>query len=244
MSNSIVYNLDCMEGMKQFPDKHFALAIVDPPYGINAPNMTMGSNPNRSGRDVRGEIQYGRTSVAQKIKKGRLNSGGGHFAGRNLTTMDCSWDTAVPIPEYFAELKRVSKNQIIFGANYFDLAPTRCMICWDKIQPWDNFSQFELAWTSFDYPAKLFRLSNRWGANDELKIHPTQKPTKLYKAILDYFAEDGDNIFDSHVGSGSHRIAAYQMGYDFTGYEIDKEYFEAAEKRFKLVTSQTTMFQP
>jgi hypothetical protein len=162
-------NIDCMEYMAACKDKEFDLAIVDPPYGINAANMTMGSNPKRKGRDGRGELQYGSISVAQKLKKERLNGGGGYFKGRNLTTMNCDWDMHPPTQEYFSELRRVSKNQIIWGGNYFVLPPTRCMLCWDKMQPWDNFSQFELAWTSFDSPAKLKRLSNRGGQTMKIK---------------------------------------------------------------------------
>ena len=124
------------------------------------------------------------------------------------------------------------------GGNYFHLPPTRCIICWDKMQPWENFSQFEMAWTSFDKPAMLLSLSNRGGANLEKKIHPTQKPVKLYAWILKRLANDGNKILDTHLGSGSSRIAAYNMGFDFVGFELDKEYFEAQEKRFKDYVSQ------
>lgn len=148
--------------------------------------MNMGSNPNR-----KQEGQYPGESVAVKLRKGRLNSGGGHFAGKNLTTMNCDWDSAIPTAEYFTELMRVSKSQIIWGGNYFGLPATRCIICWDKMQPWENFSQWEMAWTSLDKPAPLIRLSNRGGANDENKIHPTQKPVKLYKWLLSKFGNGG-----------------------------------------------------
>lgn len=231
-----VRNIDCMIGMKEYPDQYFDLAIVDPPYGINASNMQMGSSPSRSENN-----QYPGESTAVKLKKGRLNSGGGHFAGRNLTTMNCDWDSAIPDEAYFTELKRVSKNQIIWGSNYFPLPPTRCMLCWDKKQPWDNFSQFELAWTSFDGPAKLFRQSNRGGANDENKIHPTQKPIKLYSWILHHYATPTDKILDTHLGSGSSRIAAYITNLDFTGFELDKSYFDAQEARFAQHIAQLTL---
>lgn len=227
-----------MVAMAQMEDNKYALAIVDPPYGINASNMQMGNHPTRLHKDGSGPG----ISTAVKLKKGRLNSGGGHFAGRNLTTMNCDWDSATPTKEYFNELKRISKNQIIWGSNYFDLPPTRCMLCWDKKQPWDNFSQFELAWTSFDGPAKLFRLSNRGGANDENKIHPTQKPVLLYRWIYKHFGKEGDKIIDTHLGSGSNRIAADSMGFDFDGYEIDQKYFESQEKRFHQYKSQTVLF--
>jgi len=238
MASSIVYNEDCMSGMRQYPDKYFELAIVDPPYGINASNMQMGNHPTRLHKDGSGPG----VSTAVKLKKGRLNSGGGHFAGKNLTKMNCDWDMEIPNEEYFIELKRVSKNQIIWGSNYFPLPPTRCMVCWDKKQPWDNFSQIELAWTSFDYPAKLISLSNRGGANDESKIHPTQKPILVYRWLLDQFASEGDKILDTHLGSGSSRIAASDMGFDFIGYELDKNYFDASVKRFEQFQSQQKLF--
>lgn len=226
-----------MLGMAEYPDKFFDLAIVDPPYGINASNMQMGHNPTRLHKDGTGPG----VSTAVKLKKGRLNSGGGHFAGKNLTTMNCDWDNAIPDEAYFAELNRVSKNQIIWGSNYFPLPPTRCMLCWDKKQPWDNFSQFELAWTSFDSPAKLFRLSNRGGSNDESKIHPTQKPVLLYRWVMKHYAEEGDRILDTHLGSGSSRIAAFGMGFDFYGFEMDTPYFDSQEKRFEQYKSQLTL---
>ena len=143
------------------------------------------------------------------------------------------WDHA-PSPEYFKELFRISKNQIIWGGNYFHLQPTRCVLVWDKVQPWENFSQVEIAWTSFKSPAKLFKYDNRTGD----KIHPTQKPVALYKWIFQHFAKPGDKILDTHLGSGSRRIAAYDAGLDFYGYEIDEEYFKAQEQRFYNHTAQ------
>lgn len=241
MPESLVFNCDCLPEMRNMPDNCFDLAIVDPPYGINAQNMTMGSNPKRFGRDKRGEIQYGSISVAQKLKKGRLNTGSGKLKNRNLNKMNCNWDSETPSEEYFTQLFRVSKNQIIWGYNYFHLPPTRGIICWNKNQPWDNFSQFELAWTSFDTPAKLFTFSNRGGSNDLIKIHPTEKPKQLYKFCLKHFAKPGDRILDTHLGSGSSRIACWDGGFDFTGYEINKEYFDASEKRFQNHIKQTVM---
>ena len=152
-----------------------------------------------------------------KLKNRCLNSG-------NIQL----WDTR-PSKEYFEELFRVSKNQIIWGGNYFNLPPTRCIICWDKMQPWPNFSQIEIAWTSFNSPAKIFKYDNR---TDD-KIHPTQKPISLYAWILKNYAKSGNKIFDSHLGSGSNRIAAYKLGFDFYATEIDKDYFEAQENRFR-----------
>lgn len=239
---SKIFNMDCIEGMKQYPDKYFDLAIVDPPYGINAPNMTMGSNPNRKGRDKRGELQYGNISTAQKLKKGRLNSGAGKLKNRTPNTMNCDWDYEKPSAEYFEQLFRVSKNQIIWGGNYFDLPPTRGFIVWNKNQPWDNFSQAEFAWTSFDCPAKLFTYSNRGGANEEKKIHPTQKPYYLYDYCLTHFAKKGDKILDTHLGSGSSRIATHKAGLDFVGFEIDADYFAASDKRYHDFIKQLTLF--
>lgn len=217
---NIAYNIDCMEYMRKCSDNTFDIAIVDPPYGINAPKMNMGS--------------YGKyTSTAVKIRKKRFNKGGGHYAKSALNTMNLDWDMNPPTEEYFEELFRVSKNQIIFGYNYFELPSTRCFVCWDKLQSIDNFSQVELAWTSFDYPSKITRMATRGGRNDKEKIHPTQKPIALYMQLINMFCNPGDKILDTHLGSGSSRIAAYNLGFDFVGCEIDKEYFDSAESRFR-----------
>lgn len=239
---SEVFLGDNLDYMRSVPDNYFELAVVDPPYGINATNMTMGSNPNRKGRDERGELQYGNVSVAQKLKKGRLNSGGGKLKNRLLNTSDINWDNEPPPQEYFEHLFRISKNQIIFGGNYFPLPPTRGYGVWDKKQPWDNFSQVELIWTSFDCPAWIFRYSNKGGNNLETKIHPTQKPVEVYRFILDKFATQGDRIFDSHLGSGSSRIAADGFGMDFYGCERDEKYYQDQNKRFEIYKSQTKLF--
>jgi len=222
--------------MSRYPDHYFDLAIVDPPYGINASNMQMGSHPNRSKNDGFGSGPS--VSTAVKSKKGRLNSGGGHFKGKNLTTMNCDWDNAIPDLEYFEELKRVSKNQIIWGGNYFPLPPTRGIVVWDKKQAWDNFSQVELAWTSFDCPAKLYRLSNTGGANDQDKIHPTQKPISLYKYILSKFAKEGDKILDTHLGSGTIAIACHDYGFELTACELDFNYYNSAIDKIEKHVSQ------
>lgn len=234
-----VYNADCLPAMKEFPDKYFDLAIVDPPYGINAPSMQMGSNPNRSRTDGYGSGPG--ISTAVKLK-GRLNQGSGKLKNRMLNKSSIGWDNEVPTAEYFDELFRVSKNQIIWGGNYFDLPPTRCIVCWDKMQPWDNFSQWEMAWTSFDKPAKMYRLSNTGGNNLEAKIHPTQKPTKLYSWILSEFGEGIKNVISTHVGSGSDRIACFDSGLAFTGYEINTMHFEDQENRFRQHKAQLKLF--
>lgn len=188
---SELYNMDCVEGMKHYPDKYFDLAIVDPPYGINATEMQMGSHPTRSRNDGYGSGPG--ISTAVKLK-GRLNNGSGKLKNRLLNKSNIGWDNEKPTKEYFEQLFRISKNQIIWGGNYFDLSTSRCVLCWDKCQPWENFSQWEMAWTSFDKPAALFKYSNTGGANVEKKIHPTQKPIKLYKWILSRFAKPGQRI--------------------------------------------------
>lgn len=148
-----------------------------------------------------------------------------------------SWDVP-PTKEYFNEVMRVSINQVIWGGNYFKLPPCRCFVVWDKMQPFPNFSRCEYAWTSFDRPAKMFEFDNRYSG----KIHPTQKPVELYAWIYSKFAKPGDKILDTHLGSGSSRIAAYDAGLDFVGCEIDKDYFEAQEERFKAYISQESLF--
>ncbi len=232
-------HIDNIEYMKSCGDKVFDLAIVDPPYGINAANMQMGSHPTRSRNDGHGSGPG--ISAAVKLK-GRLNSGGGKLKNRLLNKSDIGWDSEIPSPEYFEQLKRVSKNQIIWGGNYFPLPPTRCILAWNKMQPWENFSQFEMAWTSFDKPAGLISLSNTGGANAESKIHPTQKPIKLYEWVLRRYAAKGQRILDTHLGSGSSAIAAHYFGCDFVGCEINESYYNDAVKRFKTKTSQSILF--
>lgn len=232
---------DCVDFLKYLDDKSFDIAIVDPPYGINAPNMKMGSNPNRKGIDNRGELQYGGVSTAEKLKKGRLNSGAGKLKDRTLNTMNCEWDNKKPSAEYFKQLFRVSKNQIIWGGNYFGLPPCRCFIVWNKEQPWENFSQAEYAWTSYDRPSKVFTHSNRGGANQENKIHPTQKPVELYTYLLGRFAVFGDTILDTHSGSGSLAVACIKTGYDFLAIEKNREYYESSKKRIEAAMRQTNL---
>ena len=227
MKENIALNIDCMEYMKTLPDKAFDLAIVDPPYGILAPKMDMAHGVPCKGSPA---------STAEKMRQLRRDKGAGKLKNRALNTMGCDWDDSPPSQEYFTELFRVSKNQIIWGGNYFNLPPTRGIVCWDKQQPWENFSQWEMAWTSFDKPAKLVSISTT--RTGEEKIHPTQKPVKLYKWLLMNFASEGDRILDTHLGSGSSRIACAELGFDFVGCEIDKAYFELQEKRFKEWASQ------
>lgn len=159
---------------------------------------------------------------------GGQTGGSGKLKGRvfNNGYID-RWDKA-PDKVFFDELRRVSENVIIWGGNYFDLPPTRCFICWDKVQPWENFSQVEYAWTSFESPAQLFRFDNRTGD----KIHPTQKPIELYAYLLRKYAKSGGAIFDPMMGSQSSRIAAYKLGFDYVGCEIDTKYFSDGCERF------------
>lgn len=152
-----------------------------------------------------------------------------------------SWDERPIGPEYFTELFRVSVNQIIWGGNYYALPPTKHCVIWDKKQPEAlSFGMFDFAWTSFEGANKAFRLS----AMDEAdcRIHPTQKPVALYKWLLTNYAKPSDTILDTHLGSGSSRIAAYDLGFDFTGYELDKDYFDAQEKRFADHIAQPKLF--
>lgn len=240
MTKSEVFNLDCKVGMKETPDKYYDVAIVDPPYGINATAMQMGSAPNRSRNDGHGSGP----SVSTAVKtKGRLNDGRGKLRNRNLNKASIDWDNIIPDDEYFTELFRVSKHQIIWGGNYFNLPPTRGIVAWNKLQPWENFSQFELAWTSFDVPAKMFTMSNT-GGNKEKKIHPTQKPIELYRYLIDRFVlpYGYTNILDTHLGSGSSRIAADEYKIEFTGYETNKMHFDDQEKRYQKYKSQVRLF--
>lgn len=207
-------NMDCMEMMKEFPDKHFDLAIVDPPYGV-------GQHFN---------FRYG---VGEEV-----------------------YENNKPNPEYWKELFRVSKNQIVWGGNYFtsNLPENRCWISWFKGNPLNSFSDFELAWTSFDKVSRAVKIES-YGFNHSDKrftgnstIHPTQKPIQLYNWILENFVSEekmhnwGGGILDTHLGSGSIAIACHYAGYDLTACEIDKEYYDAAMKRIKEQTIQTTIF--
>jgi site-specific DNA-methyltransferase (adenine-specific) len=212
MPISEVYNEDCMIGMARYPDKFFGLAIVDPPYGIG----------------------FG------KFNRTNCDSAGNRYKSDKYKNSD--WDIEPPPQEYFEQLFRVSKNQIIWGGNYFNLPPTRGFIFWYKNQPVPNFADGEFAWTSFDKVAKCFdyryygNLEGNSSASE--KVHPTQKPVALYKWLLQNYAQPGNKILDTHMGSQSSRIAAYQMGFDYFGWEIDKDYFEAGNKRFKEQTAQ------
>lgn len=191
-------NIDCMDYMRDVPDKYFQLAICDPPYGIgkDGQKKTTGGNGGRKAHDFKG------------------------------------WDNDIPEEEYFIELFRVSDNQIIWGANYFTkyLKGSMGWIFWDKGQD-INQSDGEFAYTSFQVAARR-KIMNRVELLKEGTIHPTQKPAKLYRWLLHNYAKQGDKIFDSHLGSGSIAIACHDMRFDLVGCEIDKDYYDAAVKRF------------
>ncbi len=167
-----------------------------------------------------------------------INSSGrlGHYGGKGK-----KWDKETPSQKYFDELQRISNNQIIWGGNYFFLKPTRCFLIWDKQQPQNvSFASCEYAWTSFNLSAKTFYM--RPQNADNIRIHPTQKPVKLYEWLLMNYAKEGDKILDTHLGSGSIAIACHNLGYDLTGYEIDKDYYESAIKRIEQHKAQQRLF--
>ena len=207
-----ITNEDNMQLMARYPDNYFELAIVDPPYGINLANMNMG---------------IGNTKKASKAK--------------NRKWKPKDWDNEIPKDEYFIELQRVSKNQIIWGGNYFDLGICNKFIIWDKEVPAGlSFSDCEYAWTSFSGANKIFRYSAYLNKNE--KFHPTQKPPQLYKWLLDKYAKQGDKILDTHLGSGSIAIACHDYGFELTACELDVEYYEKAIQRIKNHTSQQSLF--
>lgn len=157
--------------------------------------------------------------------------GAGRLKNRTLNRHDMSWDIK-PSEDFFAALRRIGRHVIIWGGNYFNLGPCRCFICWDKQQVWPNFSQCEFAYTDFDKPAKHISFANRGGGKDLISWHPTVKPVELYAYCLRTFAKEGNIIFDPMMGSQSSRIAAYKMGFEYVGCEIDKEYYDLGCMRF------------
>lgn len=215
MPISEVENIDCMEGMKKFPDKFFDLAICDIPYGIEDKISKGGGSHTKS-----------------SVKFHQLYSENGK-----------KWDIAT-VPEYFLELERVTINQVIFGANYYNMPACRGFIIYDKPEMRiHTMSDCEYAWTSFDKPAKIITVSRGFNNSQTNKrVHPTQKPVRLYKKILNNYANSGDKILDTHMGSQSSRIAAFNMGFDYWGYEIDLDYFKAGNKRFLEQTMQQQLF--
>lgn len=206
---SEVYLMDCIEGMKHYPDKYFDLACIDPPYGIG---HSLLSGEKRGSKFVR-------------------------------TERHVDWDV-LPTDNFWIELFRVSKNQIIWGGNYFldNLPPTRGMIIWDKIQMFSG-ADFEFAWTSFDNSAKAFRMSRVEAYGNIDKIHPTQKPISLYDFCFQFAKlEAGAKVLDTHLGSGSSRISANKNGLNFVGFEVEEEYFNKSCKRYDDFVSQVRLF--
>ena len=211
------YNEDCMEGMKRYKDKHFDLAIVDPPYF---------SGPDKLG-------YYGKVISKTKVKRQSYEIKG-------------SWN--IPEQKYFDQLLRISKNQIIWGINYYVIKNIgEGRIVWDKINDFSTFSDGEIAYCSLIKTVKFFRFM--WNGmlqgdmkNKESRIHPTQKPVKLYKWLLHNYAKKGDLILDTHVGSASSLIACYDMGFDAVGFELDKDYYEASKKRLNDFMAQGRLF--
>ena len=194
-----ITNEDNMKLMARYPDNHFDLAIVDPPYGIG-----ISSNPVRQQHDKK------------------------------------QWDDNIPNDNYFKELFRVSKNQIIWGGNYFDLSPTQGFFIWDKKQPHDfSLAMCEYAWSSIQKPAKMWSLSV---LKEKGKIHPTQKPVELYEWLLMNNAKEGDKILDTHGGSMSIALACHNLNFDLTLCELDAEYYEAGLKRLKQHQKQIRLF--
>ena len=217
---NVAYNVDCMDYMRTLPDKAFDLAVVDPPYG----GVTSGGYMKNS------------DSKVQLAKARKYNT--------------ALWSQKPPDREYFLELFRISKNQIIWGGNYFQTLiqkDSQCWIVWDKENGKSKYADVEMAWTSFNQAARIFRF--RWSgmlqgnmARKEYRIHPTQKPVALYSWIFSRFANPGDKIIDTHLGSGSSRIAAYDAGLNFVGCEIDKCYFKDQEERFLAHKAQGNLF--
>jgi site-specific DNA-methyltransferase (adenine-specific) len=211
-----ITNEDNMLLMARYPDNYFDLAIVDPPYGI------------------------GGDKGIQKNK--------GKFGFKKHK--NTNWDDSIPLKEYFDELFRVSKNQIIWGGNYFTyfLSPKMCWLSWFKSQTNFSFSDFELAWTSFNTKCRQFELirgfdeKGKHYSQDNSRIHPTQKPTALYKFCLEHYAKEGDKILDTHLGSGSIAIACHDYGFELTACELDKEYYDKAIQRIVNHTNQTKLF--
>jgi site-specific DNA-methyltransferase (adenine-specific) len=209
-----LYLMDCMVGMAQMPDKYFELAIVDPPYGIGIDGQKEHINKNP---------KYSRKHHEKK-----------------------NWDLSIPNAEYFRELERVSANQIVWGGNYFVEhlhKGTKGWIVWDKGQHGLTMSDCELAYSSFGCPTRVVVI-NRVELLKDGTIHPTQKPVALYKWLLTNYAKPGDKILDTHVGSASSLIACHDMGFDYMGFEIDKDYWQAATRRLEQHKAQVRLDIP
>ena len=261
MSNTIdtnkvtsdVFNMDCVEYMRTLPDNFFDIAICDPPYGdADSGDFQFGENTS-----TRNRLRFhGGDRLERYYKPTGIHTQGGTWATKyrkqSITPTEADsadirggqtdsklkridWDVA-PQQEFFDELFRVSKNQVIWGGNYFFLPPTRCFLVWRKLSISEKFSMAmcEYAWTSFKGNAKLFESVPQRGKYSG-KFHPTEKPIALYNWILDLFAKDGDKIFDPMMGSQSSRCAAFLSGYDYCGCEIDEYYFNKGNEFFERI---------
>ena len=234
------YNMDCVEAMKRFPDGFFDLAIVDPPYGDGNSGIGGGTrfggwfNKYKTVEPVREQVrQIQETGADSRAGQPSENicGGGGALRGavertggtwsKKYGKKIIAWDVA-PGKEYFQELFRVSRDQIIWGGNYFDLPPTRCFLVWRKLSISENFSMAmaEYAWTSFKGNAKVFEAAPQ-GTSKEQRFHPTAKPIKLYEWIIDRYAKPGMKILVTHVGSASSLIACHRAGLEYWGFEIE-----------------------
>ena len=200
-----IYCMDCLDGMREIPDKSIDLVITDPPYGLGS-------------RVVEGSSSSPFIKASSEEFK--------------------QWDEKIG-NEYFEEISRISKNQIIWGGNYYldILGNTRCFIIWDKMIHGNSYSDCEFAWTSFDSPARIW-VKNIVDVTMDGRIHPTQKPVKLFEWIIKNYAKEGDVICDPFFGSGSCLVAAVRMGHQFIGFEKEKTYFEKAQIRIKAAQSQ------
>jgi len=252
------YNMDCMEGMKEFPDGYFDLAIVDPPYGggavKDAEETFNGAVKGRFGGRFEKYLEEqpknpelgahfvgrGRSKKYQEMYQPeiKLDRRGGQWAAKYEKDIK-HWDVA-PDESYFKELFRVSKNQIIWGGNYFSLPPTRCFLIWRKLTISETFTMAmcEYAWTSFNENAKWIELVPQ----GKDRFHPTQKPVALYEWVLQHYAKDGDRILDTHVGSASSLIACRNTGHPFVGFEIDETYYKKSKERLDRETAQRNIF--
>lgn len=234
-------NMDCMAYMRTLPDNAFDLAVVDPPYGVGSVTYM----PRTREKAVGGFIDHYDIMIAtldmnqrKKVKVDIVHKGDSPETIRNFGDENVS-----PGPEYFEELFRVSKHQIIWGGNYFLLPPSRGFLIWKKSTVVESFSMAmaEYAWMSFNENAKVFEGAPQ-GTQSDPRIHPTQKPVALYAWIFSRYAKPGDKILDTHLGSGSSRIAAWDAGLDFVGCEIDRDYFDAQERRFQDHAAQLNLF--
>ena len=238
---------DCMEYLRSLPDNAFDLAVVDPPYGDG--NFQTPPHKRAMSRDggwfdrykrpmeqIRSEVRPLQENQANSVRsQGDFRSTADKYPPQCADNQPKGiwWDIA-PSQEYFDELFRVSKNQIIWGGNYFNLPPTRCFLIWRKLSISEKFSMAmcEYAWTSFNANAKVFECVPQ-GTKKDPRFHPTQKPIKLYQWIMNNYAKQGFRILDTHLGSGSSAIAAYDLGFEFVGIEIDDTYYKGAVDRLK-----------